>query len=66
CDCYTCRNFSRSYLRHLYVSGELLSPVLNSIHNIRYYARLMSRIRESIRGDRFEEFLADLEARQTS
>ena len=64
CDCYTCRNFSRSYLRHLYISGEILSAVLNSIHNIRYYMRLMSQIRDAIRNGQFEEFLAELEAKQ--
>ena len=64
CDCYTCRNFSRAYLRHLYVSGELLSPVLNTIHNVRYYMRLMSRIRDAIRDGEYKGFLADLQARQ--
>jgi len=64
CDCYTCRNFNRSYLRHLYISGELLSPMLNSIHNVRYYTRLMSRTRDAIRNGQFEKFVAELEAKQ--
>ncbi|MBU2054350.1 MAG: tRNA guanosine(34) transglycosylase Tgt [Proteobacteria bacterium] len=56
CDCYTCRNYSRAYLRHLYVSGEILALVLNTIHNLRYYLRLMERIREAIREDRYRDF----------
>ncbi|HUT02956.1 MAG TPA: tRNA guanosine(34) transglycosylase Tgt [bacterium] len=63
CDCYTCRNFSRAYLRHLYMSGELLSPMLNSIHNVRYYMRLMSRLRDVIRNGQLEGFLAELESK---
>jgi queuine tRNA-ribosyltransferase len=56
CDCYTCRNYSRAYLRHLYVAGEILAMVLNTIHNIRYYMRLMERIREAIAEGRYEDF----------
>ncbi len=56
CDCYTCRNYSRAYLRHLYVSGEILAMVLNTIHNLRHYLRLMERIREAIREGRYREF----------
>jgi len=56
CDCYTCQNYSRAYLRHLYVAGEILAMVLNTIHNLRYYLRLMERIREAIRRDRFGDF----------
>ena len=56
CDCYTCRNYTRAYLRHLYVAGEILSMVLNTIHNLRYYLRLMERIREAIREGRYPDF----------
>jgi queuine tRNA-ribosyltransferase len=56
CDCYTCQNYSRAYLRHLYVSGEILAMVLNTIHNLRHYLRLMERIREAIRNGRYPEF----------
>lgn len=56
CNCYTCRNYSRAYLRHLYKSRELLAYRLNTIHNIYYYLDLMAGIRESIRQDRFLEF----------
>ena len=56
CDCYTCQNYSRAYLRHLYVAGEILALVLNTIHNLRYYLRLMERIRSAIREGRYPEF----------
>jgi queuine tRNA-ribosyltransferase len=52
CDCYCCRNFSRAYLRHLYVVGEILSSQLNSLHNLYFYHRLMERCREAIRRER--------------
>jgi queuine tRNA-ribosyltransferase len=52
CDCYCCRNFSRAYLRHLYVAGEILSSQLNSLHNLYFYHRLMERCREAIRCER--------------
>jgi queuine tRNA-ribosyltransferase len=56
CTCYTCRNYSRAYLRHLYVSKELLSYRLNTLHNIHYFMELMQTIREAIGQDRFLEF----------
>ncbi len=56
CDCYTCRNYSRAYLRHLYFAGEILAMVLNTIHNVRYYMRLMENIRLAIQENRFEAF----------
>jgi queuine tRNA-ribosyltransferase len=49
CDCYCCRHFSRAYLRHLFMSGEILSAQLNSLHNLYFYHRLMERCREAIR-----------------
>ncbi len=54
CMCYTCRNFSRAYLRHLFVSGEILSSILNTIHNLHFYLELMSDIRHSIREQNFD------------
>ncbi len=51
CDCVTCRRHSRAYLRHLFVAGEMLGPVLLSIHNLRHYQRLMLDIRTAIRED---------------
>jgi queuine tRNA-ribosyltransferase len=59
CDCYTCKNYSRGYLRHLYVAGEILAMVLNTIHNIRHYMRLMEKIRMAISENRFLEFKND-------
>ena len=59
CDCYTCKHYSRAYLRHLYVASEILSMVLNTIHNVRYYMRLMEQIRAALKEDRFLEFKND-------
>ena len=59
CDCYTCKNYSRAYLRHLYVAGEILAMILNTIHNIRYYMRLMEKIRTAVSENRFFEFKKD-------
>lgn len=59
CDCYTCKNFSRAYLRHLFHAKEILSSVLNSIHNVRFYVRMMENIRKSIKDDKFIEFKSD-------
>ena len=59
CDCYTCKNYSRAYLRHLYVAREILAMVLNTIHNVRYYMRLMEQIRTALKEDRFLEFKND-------
>ena len=56
CGCYTCRNYTRAYLRHLYKSRELLSYRLNTIHNLYYYLDLMAKIRHAIREDKFLEF----------
>ena len=56
CECYTCQNYSRAYLRHLFVARELLSYRLNSIHNLHYYTRLMEKIREAIYEDRMNQF----------
>ena len=52
CACYCCRNFSRAYLRHLYMAGEILSAQLNSLHNLYFYHRLMDKCREAIRDGR--------------
>ncbi len=59
CDCYTCKNYSRAYLRHLYIAGEILAMILNTIHNIRHYMLLMEKIRAAIRENRFLEFKKD-------
>ncbi len=56
CDCYTCRNFTRAYLRHLFIAREILALMLNTIHNVRFYVALMERIRTAIAGDAFADF----------
>jgi len=56
CDCYTCKNFSRAYLRHLFLSKELSSHYLNTIHNLSFYSRLIVGIRNAIRKGSFLSF----------
>ncbi len=56
CQCYTCQNYSRSYLRHLDKCGEILGSRLNTIHNLYYYQQLMRDIRRAIEDDRFDTF----------
>ena len=62
CGCYTCRNYSRSYLRHLDKCGEILGAHLNTIHNLYFYQRLMGEIRTAIEADRFEVYAAEFYA----
>ncbi len=57
CDCYTCKNFSRGYVRHLFKSSEPLALTLASIHNLRFMARFMHDLRQAIREDRFEQWV---------
>ena len=64
CDCYTCRNYSRAYLRHLDSCGEILSSRLNTIHNLFYYQALMRGIRTSIEAGEFEAFVATFYAKR--
>ncbi|RKP48603.1 tRNA guanosine(34) transglycosylase Tgt [Pararobbsia silviterrae] len=56
CACYTCRNFTRSYLHHLHRVGEILGAQLNTIHNLHYYLELMSEVRKAIEDHAFEAF----------
>jgi queuine tRNA-ribosyltransferase len=53
CQCYTCRHFSRAYLHHLFLAGEMLGPTLLSLHNVAFYVRLMAEIRLAIRDRRY-------------
>ena len=62
CDCYTCRTFSRAYLRHLYVSKELLAFRLNSLHNLTYFLNVVRQARQAILEDRYASFLAHMES----
>ena len=59
CGCTTCRNFSRAYLRHLFMAKEVLSLRLNTIHNLHYYFQLMEQIRQAIHEGRLKEFRED-------
>jgi queuine tRNA-ribosyltransferase len=56
CACYTCRHYSRAYLRHLYMSREILAHRLNTMHNIHYYINLMGQMRNAIKRDAFDGF----------
>ncbi len=59
CSCPTCSNFSRGYLRHLYVAGEMLGPILNTVHNLHFYQDLMEMIRTAIAEDRYDGFMRE-------
>jgi len=56
CQCFSCRNFTRAYLRHLFLGHEILGIRLNTIHNLHYYVELMRDIRRSVSVDRFTAF----------
>jgi queuine tRNA-ribosyltransferase len=66
CTCYTCRNYSRAYLRHLDACGEILGARLNTIHNLHFYLELMRRIRAAIEAGRLEVFAREFRARQAT
>lgn len=59
CDCYTCKNYSRAYLRHLFLSGEILGSRLNTIHNLHFYMTVMAKARKALDEDRWESFRDD-------
>lgn len=61
CECYTCRHFSRAYLRHLLMAREPLAVTLNTLHNVTYYQSLMRRMRDAIATDAFAAFAASPE-----
>jgi queuine tRNA-ribosyltransferase len=56
CDCYTCKNYSRAYLRHLFLAGEILSARLGTIHNLHFYIDLMKKSRHAILTGEWEAF----------
>lgn len=64
CDCYTCKNFSRAYLHHLDKCGEMLGGQLNTIHNLRFYQKVMADMREALSNDTFDEFLQEFYGKQ--
>jgi len=57
CSCYTCRNFSRAYMHHLDRCGEMLGPMLSSIHNLHYYLNLMQEVRDALDAGHFGAFV---------
>ena len=59
CTCETCRDYSKAYLRHLFVAGEMLSARLNTIHNLHFYLNLMRQMREAILKDQFDQWTKD-------
>jgi len=65
CSCYTCQNFTRAYLRHLFLANEILGLTLISLHNIFYFQNLMRQIRESIIKGEFKDFKADFLLKQS-
>ena len=60
CACPVCRTYSRAYLRHLFNAGEILSSVLNTVHNLFFYLDTISRIRQFIEAHRYDELLAEV------
>jgi queuine tRNA-ribosyltransferase len=63
CDCPCCRHFTRGAIRHFFNSGEMLGPILLSLHNLHFYQRLMRSIRTQIRSGRFAAWATDALAR---
>jgi queuine tRNA-ribosyltransferase len=59
CRCYTCRTFSRAYLRHLFMAGEMTAGALNTLHNLSFYLDTMRRVRDAIAFGAFEKFRQD-------
>ncbi|MCU7959408.1 MAG: tRNA guanosine(34) transglycosylase Tgt [gamma proteobacterium symbiont of Bathyaustriella thionipta] len=62
CDCYTCQNYSRSYLRHLHRCKEILGARLNTLHNLHYYQSLMADLRQAISQNRLQAFIKEFYA----
>lgn len=66
CDCYTCKNYTKSYLRHVFMSGEIISARLNTIHNLHFYLQLMNKAREHILNGTWSHFRDDCIRRFTA
>ncbi len=62
CSCYTCRHYSRAYLRHLDKCGEMLGSRLNTLHNLHYYQELMQGLRDAIAAQRLGEYVREFYA----
>jgi queuine tRNA-ribosyltransferase len=56
CDCYTCRHFTRAYLRHLFQAGEILAPRLTTLHSINFFMQLMDQMRRALAEGRFSSW----------
>ncbi|HUO94605.1 MAG TPA: tRNA guanosine(34) transglycosylase Tgt [Steroidobacteraceae bacterium] len=65
CDCYTCRHYTRAYLRHLDRAGEILGSMLNTVHNLHFYQALMRAVRTAIETGRFAAFRREFHAART-
>jgi len=63
CSCYACQHYSRAYLRHLYLAGEILAMRLNTIHNLHFYLQFMKDMQQAIAGDSLDEFVRDFKSR---
>ncbi len=63
CSCPVCRRYSRAYLRHLFLAGEILSSILNTLHNVHFYLDIMRKIREAIGFGMLPRFRAEMRAR---
>jgi queuine tRNA-ribosyltransferase len=63
CPCYTCRNYSRAYLRHLYFAGEILAFRLHTLHNLHFYLAFLREMRQAIAEDRLDGFIQDFNSR---
>jgi queuine tRNA-ribosyltransferase len=66
CPCYTCRYYSRAYLRHLYFAEEILAFRLNTVHNLYFYLAFMQEMRAAIAADRLDAFRQDFTSRWES
>jgi queuine tRNA-ribosyltransferase len=66
CSCYACRQYSRAYLRHLFLAEEILALRLNTIHNLHFYLNFMSDIRQALAQERLGEFIQNFNSRWPS
>ena len=66
CSCYTCRTFSRAYLRHLFVAQEILAMRLNTLHNLHYFLGLMAQVRRAIAEGRYAAFAREFRERASA
>ena len=60
CSCYTCKNFSKSYLHHLQRIDEMLGAHLNTVHNLHFYQSLMKGLRSAVESDQLDAYVSDL------